>query len=179
MNLEGEGNKNIESSSRADELKRRFEIRRVGDSLLYGLGLEQIHRILSMNSGEMRTRSEFSSRTSLLRRGKNQRVERSQPPPSVLGSCALLDIRPNRQITCLALAIEITTIPAFEKTYARLSATRREFGGLSITHRFRLPIPGAALRITATDRMPDTPFAKALYPTHCCKYIALDLSLLR
>jgi len=63
----------IEFSSRANELKGRFEVRRVDDSLLYGLGLEQIHRILLMNFGEMRIRSEFSSRASE-RKGKIERI---------------------------------------------------------------------------------------------------------
>jgi len=30
--------------------KEKIEVRRIGDSLLCGLGLEQVHRILSMNS---------------------------------------------------------------------------------------------------------------------------------
>jgi len=34
--------------------KEKIEVRRIGDPLLYGLGLEQVHRVLSMNSEEMR-----------------------------------------------------------------------------------------------------------------------------
>jgi len=49
-------------------LKGRIaEVRRIGDPRLYGLMLNQIHRILSMNFGKMRIRSEFSSGASELK----------------------------------------------------------------------------------------------------------------
>jgi len=58
------GNKNIRSSLTAKLLtsKGRIEVRQIGDPLFYGLMLNQIHRILSMNFGKMRIRNEFSSR---------------------------------------------------------------------------------------------------------------------
>jgi len=58
------GNKDIGSSSTAKLVtsKGRIEVYRIGDPLFCGLKLNQIHRILSMNSGEMKIRSEFSSR---------------------------------------------------------------------------------------------------------------------
>jgi len=34
--------------------KEEIEISQIGDSLLYGLGLEQVHRVLPMNSEEMK-----------------------------------------------------------------------------------------------------------------------------
>jgi len=48
--------------------KGRIEVRRIGDPLFCGLELNQIHRILSMNSAEMRIRSEFSSKANELKR---------------------------------------------------------------------------------------------------------------
>jgi len=56
-------NKDTESSSTAKLVTSR-EGSRFAElvTLCCGLKLNQIHRILSMNSGEMRIRSEFSSR---------------------------------------------------------------------------------------------------------------------
>jgi len=69
------GNKNTGSSSTAKLVisKGRIEVRRIDDPLFYGLMLNQIHRILLMNFGEMRIRSEFSSRASELKR-KMERI---------------------------------------------------------------------------------------------------------
>jgi len=53
--------------------KGRIEVRRIDDPLLYGLMLNQIHRILLMNSGEIRIRREFSSRASELK-GEMERI---------------------------------------------------------------------------------------------------------
>jgi len=50
-----------EFSSRANELKGRFEVRRVDDPLVCGLKLIQIHRILSMNFREIRISNKFNS----------------------------------------------------------------------------------------------------------------------
>jgi len=82
----------------------------------------------------------------LLRHDKNKGVERSQFPPSVLGSCALLHRHPSepanyapraRDLSRHARA-EITTISALGKAYACLSATRREFGPIDHTS---IPVP--------------------------------------
>jgi len=56
-----EGIRNIRSSSTAKLLtsKGKIEVRQIGDPLFYGLMLNQIHRTLSMNFGEMRIRNEF------------------------------------------------------------------------------------------------------------------------
>jgi len=65
-----EGSRNIGSSSTAKLLtsKGRIEVRQIGDPLLYGLMLNQIHRILSMNCGEMRIRNEFIRASELKRK---------------------------------------------------------------------------------------------------------------
>jgi len=48
-------NKDIRSSfSSKVTSKEEFEVCQIDDPLLYGLGLKQIHRILPMNSEEMR-----------------------------------------------------------------------------------------------------------------------------
>jgi len=69
------GNKNTGSSSTAKLVtsKGRIEVRRIGDPLFYGLMLNQIHRILSMNFRELRIRSKFSSRASELK-GKMEKI---------------------------------------------------------------------------------------------------------
>jgi len=69
------GNKDIRSSSTAKLLtsKGRIEVRQIGDPLFHGLMLNQIHRILSMNFGEMKIRNEFSSRANELK-GKMERI---------------------------------------------------------------------------------------------------------
>jgi len=41
----------------ASELKGRIKVRQIGDLLIYGLILKEIHRALSMNVREMRTSS--------------------------------------------------------------------------------------------------------------------------
>jgi len=57
-----EGSRNIRSNSIAKLLtsKGRIEVRQIGDPLFHGLMLNQIHRMLSMNFGEMRIRNESS-----------------------------------------------------------------------------------------------------------------------
>jgi len=58
--------------------KGSIEVRRIGDPLFCGLKLNQIHRILLINSGEIKIRSEFCSRASEL--GKSFEVRRVGDP---------------------------------------------------------------------------------------------------
>jgi len=69
------GNKNIGSSLTAKLVtsKGRIEVCRIGDPLFCGLKLNQIHPILSINFGEIRIRSEFSSKASELK-GEMKRI---------------------------------------------------------------------------------------------------------
>jgi len=93
--------------------------------------------------------------SSLQGHGKNQEVEHSQFPPSVLDSCAFLHSCMFK--TCGFCAshdlsrherAEISTISAIEKTYARLSAMRRKFGPSDRSHidsgsRYQAPFCGS------------------------------------
>jgi len=94
-------------------------------------------------------RSQQSTAQAVPLRASDEIRKRSLPPPSVLGSFPALPLVQNRQIPRLALAITRAThapkVRSSEKTYVRLSATRREFG-LSIIHRSWFPIPGSADR---------------------------------
>jgi len=59
MNFEGIKNKRSSSTAKLLTSKGRIEVRQISDPQFYGLMLNQIHRILSMNFGEMRIRNEF------------------------------------------------------------------------------------------------------------------------
>jgi len=68
------GSRNIGSSSTAKLLtsKGRIEVYQIGDPLFYGLWimLNQIHRILSMNFGEMRIKNDFIRASELKRKDR-------------------------------------------------------------------------------------------------------------
>jgi len=71
----GEEGYRIEFNIKTSDFK---EVRQIGDPLFCGLGLRHIYRILSMNFGQMRIRSEFSSRASEL--GRRFEVRRVDDP---------------------------------------------------------------------------------------------------
>jgi len=61
---------NTGSTAKLLTSKGRIEVRQIGDPLFYGLMLNQIHRILSMNFGEMKIRNEFIRASELKRKDR-------------------------------------------------------------------------------------------------------------
>jgi len=127
----------------------------------------------------------FLEQTSLRR---DKKVERSLPPPSVLGSCAFLHSRLFK--TCEFRASRSRSlVPRMRRNYDHprdrknvrpsFDNASRIWAGPSITHWFRLPIPGAALRPTFRGIRRSLKRVSCLYYMHRCRYKALDLSLLR